>query len=218
MPGQPIWDLTNLTEAKLLPWWQQCHSLWCSDSHWKTDRRLISFAQKRKTCSFQSTLLVHMQMEWHIFFWSSLHGGKKTSLIITWSKWGEIVGFQAYQGPLPCRPYTLAAAICPSFHLITATWGKKPIKTAWKFIKGWLILFLLTGWVHIFHAWACISSEREEEALALRLFPAWPLFVNRQSLWHTNLASKGFTLHRPQGLEAFQAYKTHLSSTKASGY
>lgn len=96
--------------------------------------------------------------------------------------------------------------------------GKNSIKTARKFIKGWLILFLLTGCVHIFHAWACVSSEREETAFFLRLFPAWPLFVNRQSLWHTNLASKGFTLHRPQGLEAFQAYKTHLSSTKASGY
>lgn len=143
---------------------------------------------------------------------------KKTSLIITWSKWGKKLGFQAYQGPVPCRPYKPPAAICPSFHLITATWGKKTIKTARKFIKGWLILFLLTDWVHIFHAWACISSEREEKALSLRLFPAWPLFVNRQSLWHTNLASKGFTLHRPQGLEAFQAYKTHLGSTKASGY
>lgn len=95
---------------------------------------------------------------------------------------------------------------------------KKTIKTARKFIKGWLILFLLSDWVHIFHARAPVFHQREEKALSLRLFPAWPLFVNRQSLWHTNLASKGFTLHRPQGLEAFQAYKTHLSSTKASGY
>lgn len=160
-----------------------------------------------------------MQMEWqHFFLIFFTWGQKKLSLIITWSKWGEILGFQAYQGPVPCRPYKPPAAICPSFHLITATWGKKTIKTARKFIKGWLILFLLTDWVHIFHAWACILSEKEEKALSLRLFPAWPLFVNRQSLWHTNLASKGFTLHRPQGLEAFQAYKTHLSSTKASGY
>ena len=138
----------------LLPWWQQCHLLWCSDLQRKTDRRLISFTQKKKKTLFQSALLVHMQMEWQYVFWSSLHEGKKISLIITWSKWRKILGFQAYLGPVPCRPYKPPAAICPSFHLITATWGKKTIKTARKFIKGWLILFLLTDWTLIFHAWA----------------------------------------------------------------
>lgn len=48
----------------------------------------------------------------------------------------------------------------------------------------------------------------KKRVLLRRFFPAWSLFVNRQSLWHTNLASKGFTLHRPQGLEAFETYKT----------
>lgn len=128
--NQPYWGRAEL------PRWQQCHLLWCFDLQRKTDRRLISFAQRRKTCSFQSTLLIHMQMErQQFFFWSSLHEGKKKkkkplSLIITWSKWGKILGFQAYQGPVPCCPYKPPAAICPSIHLITATWGKKNYKNS----------------------------------------------------------------------------------------
>lgn len=166
--NQPYWG------KALLPWWQQCHLLWCSDLQRKTDRRLI--------CSEEKNMLISKHIAgphangWQHFFWSSLHEGKKTSLIITWSKWGKILGFQAYQGPVPCRPYKPPAAVCPSFHLITATWGKKTIKTARKFIKGWLILFLLTDWAHIFHAWACISSERARgESLLPPSFPSLAL-------------------------------------------
>lgn len=112
--NQPYWS------KALLPWWQLCHLLWCSDSLWKTDRRLISFALKRKTCSFQSTLLIHMQMEWLCFFFDLLYIRVKKKTVFDHhinSKWAEILGLQANEGLVPYRPCRPPAAISPSAYL-----------------------------------------------------------------------------------------------------
>lgn len=101
--NQPYWS------RALLPWWQPCHWLWCSDSPWKTDRRLISFALKRKTCSFQSTLLIHMQMEWLRFFSDLLYmrvEEKKTLSLIITSVLNEqrFLAYRQMKGPCPTTP------------------------------------------------------------------------------------------------------------------
>lgn len=190
--NQPCWS------KALLPWWQSGHSLWCSDVPRKTDRRLISFAPKRKTCSFQSELLIHMQMEWLQFFLIFFTWGwrKKKKPVFDHhinSKWAEILGLQAYEGPLPYHPCRPAPAICPSVYLITATWGGE--KTTKKLIKGWVILLLLTDSVHIFHALACISYEKLSLCSFSLLGPC--LSIERAfgtPTWHQRVSH--FTGHR----------------------
>lgn len=111
-PRQPWWGNRSASPATSLP---DALMRSLTVENWQDLFALLR--RGKNTRSFQSPSLVHMQMEKAAFFcWSALHEEKKKkrpSLITTWSKWGKILGFQAYQGPCVLPPWQAPRCIMP---------------------------------------------------------------------------------------------------------